>query len=153
MKMATVDIKRCVQDALNALQININGKNVAVKYGDLPQVWGDSGMITQVYQNLIGNALKFSPGEHAEIELTASNKEGNLILGVKDDGIGINPEYAEQIFAPFKRLHNRSTYAGTGIGLSICRKVLDRHDGKIWVESKEGAGAHFQFYFPTKLKN
>lgn len=153
MKMTTVDLKACVENALIALQMKIDEKHVAVKYDNLPKVWGDSGMITQVYQNLIGNALKFSGRDHPEIELTASKKEGDLILGVKDDGIGINPQYAEQIFSPFKRLHSRSQYEGTGIGLSICRKVLDRHDGKIWVESAEGKGAHFQFYFPAKHKN
>jgi signal transduction histidine kinase len=77
--------------------------------------------------------------------LTAEEREGFLIFGVKDNGIGIDPKYAQQVFQPFRRLHARAEYEGSGIGLAICRKIVERHGGKIWVESEPGKGAHFRF--------
>ena len=111
----------------------------------LPQVWGDSTMLTQLYQNLIGNALKFCGDQRPIIQLTFEEKNGDQILGVKDNGIGIEPKYAPQIFQPFLRLHGRAEYEGSGIGLAICRKIVERHGGRIWVESEPGKGAHFRF--------
>ena len=102
-------------------------------------------MLTQLYQNLLSNALKFIGANRPLIRLTAERINGQLTLGVRDNGIGVEPRYAEQIFAPFKRLHGRGEYQGTGIGLAICAKTVERHGGKIWVESKTGKGAHFKF--------
>ena len=97
----------------------------------MPEVWGDKILLTQLYRNLISNALKFRDKEHPRMEITAENTDGVSIFGVKDNGIGINTAYAEQIFQPFKRLH--------------CRKAIERHTGEIWVESEPGKGAHFKF--------
>jgi len=111
----------------------------------LPEVWGDSTLLTELYQNLISNALKFSGDQPPIIQLTSEERDGDQIFGVKDNGIGIDPKYAQQIFQPFRRLHGRAEYEGSGIGLAICRKIADRHGGKIWVESESGKGAHFRF--------
>jgi light-regulated signal transduction histidine kinase (bacteriophytochrome) len=112
---------------------------------ELPEVWGDSTLLTQLYQNLIGNALKFSGDQPPVIRLTAEEQDGFPVFGIKDNGIGIELKYAQQIFQPFRRLHSRTEYEGSGIGLAICHKIVERHGGKIWVESEPGKGAHFRF--------
>ena len=114
-----------------------------------PRSWGDATLLTQLYQNLLGNALKFIGDERPVIHLTMAREGEMWTLGVRDNGIGLAPEYAEQIFKPFKRLHGMATYAGTGIGLSICQKAVERHGGRIWVESEPGRGAHFLFTLPA----
>ena len=106
---------------------------------------GDSLLLTQLYQNLLSNAMKFVDGKVPDIRLTAERDGAVWVLGVKDNGIGIQAEYAEQIFAPFRRLHGMTEYEGTGIGLALCRKTVERHGGKIWVESDPGQGSHFKF--------
>jgi light-regulated signal transduction histidine kinase (bacteriophytochrome) len=118
----------------------------------LPDVWGDSTLLTQLYQNLIGNALKFSGDQRPIIHLTFEEREGTQVFGVKDNGIGIEPNYAREVFKPFRRLHGRAEYEGSGVGLAICRKIVGRHGGKIWVESEPGKGAHFRFTFPHRTK-
>ena len=112
---------------------------------ELPAVWGDKSLLTQVYQNLIGNAIKFIKDKQPKIHLTFEEVGGEKVYGVKDNGIGIKAEYLMQIFEPFKRLHSRGEYKGTGIGLSVCRKVIEHHAGRIWVESEPGEGSHFKF--------
>ncbi|MEW6742319.1 MAG: ATP-binding protein [Planctomycetota bacterium] len=143
-----VPLQQCVEQALDALAVAYTESEVALSIDPLPEVWGDRTMLTQLYQNLIGNALKFSRGKPPRIHLTAVCEGGRLVLGVKDNGIGIKPEYHEVIFAPFKRLHGRGEYEGTGIGLAVCRKTVERHGGEIWVESVPGEGAHFRFTLP-----
>jgi light-regulated signal transduction histidine kinase (bacteriophytochrome) len=140
-----ISLNDCADQAIETLGIRIKESRAEITRDELPQVWGDRFMMTQVYQNLLSNALKFTLPNQPLIHLTAEQINGQMILGVRDNGIGIEPKYAEQIFAPFKRLHGRSKYEGTGIGLAICRKIVERHGGKIWVESKPGAGAHFKF--------
>jgi signal transduction histidine kinase len=106
-------------------------------------------LLARVYENLIGNAIKFAGGKPPEIRLTAEREEnGWWVLGVSDNGIGIAPEYADYVFHPFRRLHGRGSYEGAGIGLAICRKVVERHHGRIWVESEEGKEARFKFTLP-----
>ena len=150
MNVAATRIEHCVSGALDALEIRIRETKAEISRAKMPVVRGDASMLTQLYQNLIGNALKFCDADHPCIELTAEQSEGNWTLGVRDNGIGIKPEYAKQIFAPFKRLHGRGRYEGTGIGLAICRKIVERHGGAIWVESELGQGAHFKFTLPEK---
>jgi len=145
MKKKKVSLDLCVKRALENLSIRIKESNTEISMDNLPELFVDSGLFTQVYQNLIENAIKFSGEEKPKIRLTAEKIDGRWILGVKDNGIGINPEYGEKIFMPFKRLHGRSKYKGSGIGLSIVRKVIELHEGKIWVESEAGKGAHFKF--------
>jgi signal transduction histidine kinase len=105
-------------------------------------------MLTQLYQNLVSNALKFTADGQPTIHLTAERNGEQWILGVKDNGIGMKSDYYERIFQPFQRLHGRGEYPGTGIGLSICKKTVERHGGRIWVESAPGEGSHFQFTMP-----
>ncbi len=130
----TVDLDHCLQRALEPFDEKISKMNVAIQRDPLPKVTGDETLLVQLYQNLIGNALKFTTSPHPHLHITADFENGNMIFGVKDNGIGIDPKYTQQIFHPFKRLHGRNEYSGTGIGLSICKKVVTRHGGRIWVE-------------------
>jgi len=149
VKTEPVDLNDCVNHALDALRIRIDEAEAEVILTPLPIVLGDATLLTQLYQNLLGNALKFIGDERPVIRLTVECEDDLWTLGVSDNGIGLAPEYAEQIFKPFKRLHGMTTYAGTGIGLSICQKAAERHGGRIWVESKLGQGAHFRFTLPA----
>ena len=144
-KREKVSLSECADLALEALAIRVKETGAEVARDELPAVWGDLTLITELYQNLIGNALKFSADQRPIIRLTVEEREGDQIFGVKDHGIGIEPKYAQEIFKPFRRLHGRSSYEGSGIGLAICRKIVERHGGKIWVESEPGKGAHFRF--------
>lgn len=146
MTMDRVKLDDAVDRALEALSLRIRDTGATVTRDPLPTVSGDLTLLTQLYQNLIGNALKFTGDKPPEIHLSAERQaDGKWVLGVRDNGIGIKPQYAEQIFQPFRRLHGRGKYEGSGIGLAICRKVVERHQGMIWVESGEGKGAHFKF--------
>jgi light-regulated signal transduction histidine kinase (bacteriophytochrome) len=145
MQVESISLDRCADRAIDSLSMRIQESQAEIVRDELPQVRGDRTMLTQLYQNLLSNALKFTGPERAYIHLTAERADGQLILGVKDNGIGIESKHAGQIFAPFKRLHGRGKYEGTGIGLAICCKTVERHGGKIWVESTPGNGAHFKF--------
>jgi light-regulated signal transduction histidine kinase (bacteriophytochrome) len=145
MRREQVALDACANRALEALTTRIQATGATISRDALPTVWGDGAMLTQLYQHLLGNALKFHSTHRPLISLTVELQEGQTVLGVKDNGIGIKTEYHEQIFAPFKRLHGRGEYEGTGIGLAICRKTVERHQGRIWVESDAGQGAHFKF--------
>jgi len=154
LERVPVRVDDCVNAALENLATRIEETNALIERVALPTVRGDMTLLTQLYQNLIGNALKFvRPGIRPVIRLTSGVDEDGWELGVADNGIGIKPDYAEAIFAPFKRLHGRSEYEGTGIGLAICRKVLERHGGRIWVESEPGRGSHFKFTLQTEKEN
>ena len=149
MKRDTVSLTRCVSDARTALSNRIRQTSAIIEVGDLPEVEGDATMLTQVFQNLIGNALKFvAPDKTPHVRVTAEPSEMTCVVCVADNGIGIKPSYAKKIFAPFQRLHAASEYEGTGIGLAICRKVVQRHGGNIWVKSEPGEGARFCFELP-----
>lgn len=111
----------------------------------LPEIWGDKNLLTQVYQNLIDNALKFVKNRKPQVRLTAEIKSGVWILGVKDNGIGIPEDYTDKIFAPCKRLFGPTEFEGTGVGLAICRKAMERLGGRIWVESELNSGTHVKF--------
>ena len=106
----------------------------------------------QVFQNLIANAIKFHGQQSPEIYITAQNDNNKWTFAVKDNGIGIEPEYQKQIFEVFKRLHTRAKYPGSGIGLSVTQKIIKRHGGRIWVESKSVKGSTFYFTIPLNYK-
>ena len=151
VKTEPVDLTACIDHALDALRIRIDETEAEVMVPALPTVMGDATLLTQLFQNLLCNALKFVGAKRPVIYLTVEREADMWVLGVRDNGIGIAPEYAEQIFKPFKRLHGMSTYAGTGIGLSICQKAVERHGGRIWVESEPGQGAYFRFTLPATV--
>lgn len=150
MSRENLSLDECVDSAIDALSVLIEETDAEIVRDELPEVWGGRTLLTQLYQNLIGNALKFVDNDRPKIRLTFQIEDDRPVFGVQDNGIGIKPEYAEQIFAPFKKLHGRAEYKGTGIGLAICRKIAERHDGRIWVESEPGRGAHFKFEIGEK---
>jgi PAS domain S-box-containing protein len=144
-KREKISLGECADQALEALATRVKETGAQIMRDKLPDVWGDSTLLTELYQNLIGNALKFCENQHPLIHLTVEERDGDQIFGVKDTGIGIEPQYAEEIFKPFRSLHGHAEYEGSGIGLAICRKIVERHGGKIWVESEPGKGSHFRF--------
>jgi len=149
-KKEKVSLNECADRALEALALRLKETGAQITRDKMPEVWGDSTLLTELYQNLIGNALKFSKEPRPIIRLTVEEQGDDQIFGVKDNGIGIEPKHARQIFQPFRRLHGRAEYEGSGIGLAICRKIVERHGGKIWVDSEPGKGAHFRFTIPHK---
>jgi light-regulated signal transduction histidine kinase (bacteriophytochrome) len=118
--------------------------------GDLPEVYGERTLLGLVLQNLISNAIKFHGDEPPVVRVSARPDGERWELSVADNGIGIEAEYADRIFVIFQRLHGRDAYAGTGIGLTMCRKVIEYHGGEIWLEpSHNGAGSTFRFTLPV----
>jgi light-regulated signal transduction histidine kinase (bacteriophytochrome) len=114
----------------------------------LPRVLADAPQLTQLFQNLLGNAMKFHGAEAPRIHVSAETRDHVWVFTVRDNGIGLDTQYADRIFMMFQRLHNKTEYPGTGIGLAICKKIVDRHGGRIWVESKPGQGCTFGFTLP-----
>lgn len=136
--------------ALENLRFAIDEKHAEVVVGEMPVVVADPVQLTQLFQNLIGNALKFSGDRPLKIEVSAVRRDGEWEFSVRDNGIGIDPKDKERIFVIFQRLHSRQEYRGTGIGLAICKKIVERHGGRIWVESEPGEGANFCFTIADK---
>jgi light-regulated signal transduction histidine kinase (bacteriophytochrome) len=128
----------------------IERSNAIITFDDLPALMADPGQLGQLFQNLVGNALKFQGEEPPRIHVAVRREERNWVFSVRDNGIGIDPKYKDRIFVIFQRLHTMETYAGTGIGLSICKKIVERHGGRIWVESEMGKGSTFCFTIPAK---
>jgi light-regulated signal transduction histidine kinase (bacteriophytochrome) len=146
-----VDCDDLVEEALRRLAARLEetGGEVVVD-GDLPVVRGDAGLLTAVFQNLISNGLKFRGEAPPRIEIAAERAGGAWRFSVTDNGIGIDDEYAERIFVIFQRLHTRDSYEGTGIGLAMCRKIVEYHGGRIWLAPAEaGRGARFDFTLPA----
>ncbi len=147
--LGAVDTGAALDQALSNLRSTLEENGASVTRGPLPTVTGNAGRLAQVFQNLIGNAVKFRHPDHAsEIHVSATPRDREWQFTVRDNGIGIDPKYLDRIFVIFQRLHTRAEYPGTGIGLSICKKVIERHGGRIWVESRPGAGATFHFTLP-----
>ncbi|HSX61871.1 MAG TPA: CHASE domain-containing protein [Tahibacter sp.] len=144
--VAAVD---CLQAALRNLAARIEETRADIRFGELPIVHVDPAQFTQLLQNLIANALKFNGDARPEIHIDAEREGECWHFRVRDNGIGIDPQYAERIFVIFQRLHTRQHYQGTGIGLAICKKIVERAGGRIWVESRLGQGATFHFTVPV----
>jgi signal transduction histidine kinase len=145
---AVIDCNEVVKRTLDDLQYRVRESNAEVLCDDLPVIMADEMQISLVFQNLIGNALKFHRDESPRIHVSASRDHDGWIFEVSDNGIGIEKEYFDRIFIMFQRLHSRETYKGTGIGLAICKKVVERHGGRIWLESDPGRGSVFYFKIP-----
>jgi len=143
---------KIVETALKNLQNAIADSGARVTLGELPMIAGDSTQLVQLFQNLIGNAVKFRGDRTPAIRIDAVPAEGNWVeVTVADNGIGVEPEFVERVFLIFQRLHPREAYEGTGIGLAIVKKVVENHGGRVWIESKPGQGTCFHFTLPTTL--
>jgi len=142
------DSARIVATAERHLQVAIEEAGAEITRGELPVVLGDEVQLLQLFQNLIGNAIKFRGHAAPRVHVTAEPAEDGWRFSVTDNGIGIAPEYFERIFVLFQRLHGRREYPGTGIGLALCKRIVERHGGRIWVESTQGQGSVFRFTLP-----
>jgi len=139
-----------LQDALTNLKLAIEECRAVITHDPLPTVMADDAQLIQLFQNLIGNAIKFHGEQPPCVHISAERREKNWLFSIRDNGIGIDPQYSERIFIIFQRLHSKSEYPGSGIGLALCKKIVERHGGRIWLESKPGAGATFFFTLPVK---
>ena len=148
-----VDCGKIVKTVLLDLQAAISESGAAIHCGDLPVLMGDRVHVTQIFQNLISNAIKFRNARPLEIQIAAERKAEDWLFSIRDNGIGIDPEYFERIFVIFQRLHTHQEYAGTGVGLAICKKAVEGHGGRIWVESEPGKGSIFYFTLPAAIKS
>lgn len=144
-----VDANAVLEDVLKALQKSIEESGAIVAHDPLPTVNADRTLFVQLFQNLIGNAIKFRGEQPPQVSVAAQANGREWIFSVRDNGIGIDPRYGERIFQMFQRLHRRDQYPGTGIGLAICKKVVERHGGRIWMESEPGRGSAFYFTLPA----
>lgn len=148
-KPELVDTEQCLATALANLDASIREAGIKITHDKLPKVKADRSQLTQLLQNLIGNAIKFrKPDEPCLIHVGADQIEGQWRLFVRDNGIGIAPEQHQRVFDLFQRLHAHEKYPGTGLGLAICKRIVERHGGRIWVESLPGEGATFHFSLP-----
>lgn len=145
-----VALDRVVERAKANLEAAIEESAAEITTDPLPTVEGDPVQLGQLFQNLIGNAVKFRGESPPRVHVSARREGGDWRISVRDNGIGIEPEYAERIFVIFQRLHGRAEYPGTGIGLAICKKIVERHGGRIWVESADGEGSTFHFTLPAR---
>jgi signal transduction histidine kinase len=144
-----VDSREPLANALDNLQVEMEESRAEVTFDKLPVITADRNQLAQLFQNLIGNAIKYRKAEEPpRIHIVAEVKEVEWEFRVSDNGIGFDPQYAERIFQIFQRLHTVREYTGTGIGLAICKKIVERHGGRIWVESEPGKGSTFFFTLP-----
>jgi histidine kinase len=141
-----------VSTAMLELEPRIRESGARIETDRLPEVAGDRVQFVRVFQNLLSNAMKYRSGEPLVIRIRAAQEGDAWVFSVEDNGIGIQADYHETIFNPFKRLHGRE-YQGTGVGLAICRRIVERHGGRIWVESTEGSGAKFRFTIPAVVSD
>jgi signal transduction histidine kinase len=146
------DAGRLVDDALANLEVALSLSGGKVDRGELPEVRVEPALMTAVFQNLIGNALKFKGETPPEVRVAADRDGDDWVFTVSDNGIGIDAEYAERVFALFQRLHTRSAYPGTGIGLALCRRIVEYHGGRIWLDT-EAEGTTFRFTVPAGEDN
>jgi signal transduction histidine kinase len=144
-----VNTQIALDQALANLQMAIEERSALVSSSQLPTIWADHGMLVRLFQNLISNALKFCKAERPIVRIEAKARGGDWVFSVADNGIGIEPQYKDRIFLLFQRLHKQSEYPGTGIGLAVCKRIVERNGGRIWLESEPGKGTTFFFTLPA----
>jgi signal transduction histidine kinase len=147
--LVPVELDASVRAALADLESAVEESGANVEVGPLPAVRGDASLLTLVFQNLIGNAIKFRSGPDPRVRVTAERDGAEWLVSCSDDGIGIDREYADRVFVIFQRLHPKDEYAGTGIGLAMCRKIVEHHGGRIWLDPDAGPGTTFRFTVPA----
>jgi light-regulated signal transduction histidine kinase (bacteriophytochrome) len=143
-----VDYQKALDEAEKFLEVSIKEADASITHDPLPKIKGDEQIIVQLFQNLIGNAIKYRSERQPEIHIGAKRENSHWLFSVRDNGIGIESQYLERIFIIFQRLHDRTQYPGTGIGLAICKKAVELHGGRIWAESEVGKGTTFYFTIP-----
>jgi hypothetical protein len=148
--LGPVDCERVLEVVLANLKVAVTESGAVIEHEPLPTVEGDNIQLAQVFQNLVGNAIKFRGNAPPKINIGARRNNGEWLFHVKDNGIGIDPKNFSRIFVLFQRLHTRQQYPGTGMGLAICKKIIERHGGRIWAESKPGEGTTFFFTIPVR---
>jgi signal transduction histidine kinase len=153
-QLERVDCNEMLKEVIMDLDYSIRQSNATVKVGDLPVIVGFRAELATLFQNLISNALKFRQAEVPPfVQIDGSTSHDGYLFSVKDNGIGIDPKYADKIFQLFSRLHNKDEYEGTGIGLTHSKKIVELHGGRIWVEARPGSGAIFYFILSNTLTN
>ena len=138
-----------LNEALDNIKVTIDETQAVITHDQLPIVLGDDSQLTQVFQNLLSNAIKFRGNRTPQIHVGVEQTPEEWVFSVRDNGIGVDMKYAERIFTIFQRLHGREEYPGTGIGLAVVKKIVERHGGRIWVESVPESGSTFYFTLPT----
>ncbi|MBX9721356.1 MAG: hypothetical protein K2X81_08180 [Candidatus Obscuribacterales bacterium] len=142
-----VEARLALDDALKNLKPAIEEKNAQINIGPLPAVAASRPLLMLLFQNLIANALKFS--ERPVIDISATASEDGWLFSISDNGVGFDMKYVDKLFIRFQRLHAPAHYAGTGLGLALCKRIIDRHGGKIWAQSILGKGSNFHFTLPA----
>ena len=148
-----VDLEAVLAEATENLQVRIEDTNAEIESDPLPHVTGDADQLRQVFQNLLSNAIEYSGDEPPRIHIDAERERETWVVSVRDEGIGIPPDAQEDIFDVFERLHSRQEYEGTGIGLALCQRIVERHGGELWVASTPGEGTTFSFTVPASNEN
>jgi len=142
---APTDCATVLSDVLAILEVAIAESGAVITHDALPEVMADASQLRQLLQNLLSNAIKFRSDDSLRIHVSARRDQNGWLFSVRDNGLGIEGQYFERIFEIFQRLHTRDEYPGTGIGLAVCKKIVERHGGRIWLESQAGEGATFHF--------
>ncbi|HEX2961166.1 MAG TPA: MEDS domain-containing protein [Ignavibacteriales bacterium] len=145
------DMNSVLAEVMLDLQVAITDYNAEIEIGEMPRITADPTQMRQLFQNLIQNAIKFKSDADPFIQICCERNDTEWHFSIKDNGIGISPEYNDRVFVIFQRLHEKEKYPGTGIGLSVCKKIVERHGGRIWIESKEGSGSTFHFTISRNL--
>ncbi len=154
MLKTKVDMDSLAREIQNELKPVNRERNIVWEISPLPEVWGDYHLLRQVWSNLLDNAVKYTrPRDPAKIEVGASYQGSEIVFHVKDNGVGFNMDFSDKLFAVFSRLHDEKDFEGTGVGLANVRRIVQRHGGNIWTESKEGEGTTFYFSLPKNIRS
>jgi light-regulated signal transduction histidine kinase (bacteriophytochrome) len=145
-----IDASTAFDKAVTNLHSAIRESGAKLTHSALPVLTADRMQLVQLFQNLVGNAIKFRGEQTPEVHVEAVRQADHWLFSVRDNGIGIDPRYAQRVFVIFQRLHTRTNYPGTGVGLAICKKIVERHGGRIWVGPRSDHGSVFQFTIPIK---